>query len=433
MKTSSLNRTESGAAAWWGSLRLPHRYMIITAIGMAVLSFARIATNAPGLTAAGQIERSMILMLPILMAGSGGLFAERVGIINIGLEGMMVLGTWFAGFGGYHFGPWGALIGGIVGGALGGGVHALLTVIFGVNHTISGFAINLLVGTTGSGLVRYLSNLYFKGRGSGSQTNSPGFTGTTGQIRIPFLTNSLHTTNWLAKIGKHQWFVISDFANVLNGFFGILRLEVVIGLLMIPLTWWVLWRTKFGLSLRSCGERPSAADSLGVNVYKIQILAVIISGAFAGLGGAILVLDNSGAYLEGQTANRGFIGLAALIFGNWRPVGIFIGAALFGYTDALQVRTTSGDKSVIALFLIGVVVTAFFAFRAWRKGDTKAMLRSLLVTAVVLALYLIKFEAPDDIVKALPYLATLVILTASSKRLRPPAASGIVWRKGMVG
>ncbi len=417
----------------WKNLRASYRFMTLTAIGMLMLSVARIATDAPGLTAAGQIERTIILMLPIMLAGIGGLFAERAGIVNIGLEGMMILGTWFAGLGGYHLGPWGAVIGGLVGGALGGGVHGLLTITFGVNHVISGVAINLLVGAGGSGLVRYLSNLFFVGRGSGSPTNSPGFSGTTGQIRVPFLSSGSHTTNWLEKIGKHHWFFVSDVASVMNGFFGILRLEVVIGFLIVPLTWWVLWRTKFGLSLRACGERPSAADSLGVAVHKIQYAAIIISGACAGLGGAILVLDNSGSYLENQTANKGFIGLASLIFGNWKPVGVALGSVLFGYTDALQVRSTIGDKSVIGLYLIGVVFTGFFTVRAFLRHDKSAAFRSLAISGALLAMYIARYNAPDDIVKALPYIATLVILAVSSSRLRPPAAAGITWRKGELG
>ena len=112
----------------------------------------------------------------------------------------------------------------------------------------------------------------------------------------------------------------------------------------------MLWRTAFGLRLRSCGENPVAAESLGVNVYQYKYIAVIISGALAGLGGAFLAIVAAGIYREGQTGGRGFIGLAAMIFGNWRPGGLAAGAGLFGYTDALQLR--SGAEAVHALLLL---------------------------------------------------------------------------------
>ena len=119
-------------------------------------------------------------------------------------------------------------------------------------------------------------------------------------------------------------------------------------LLLLPLSFFVLWRTAFGLRLRSCGENPTAADSLGVPVYRFKYIAVVISGALAGLGGVSLVYY-ADIYREGQTDGRGFIGLAALIFGNWRPGGLAAGAGLFGYSDALQIRSAT---AVVALLLV---------------------------------------------------------------------------------
>ena len=124
----------------------------------------------------------------------------------------------------------------------------------------------------------------------------------------------------------------------------------------MPISYLLLWRTKFGLRLRSCGEAPSAAESLGVNVYRMKYVAVIVSGGFAGLGGAFLAEVATSIYREGQTNGRGYIGLAAMIFGNWRPGGLAAGAGIFGYTDSLQLR--SGGESVHALLLLLAIVLA---------------------------------------------------------------------------
>ncbi len=128
----------------------------------------------------------------------------------------------------------------------------------------------------------------------------------------------------------------------------------IIAILLVPLTWYLLWRTSFGLRLRSCGENPQAAETLGVNVYRYKYYGVVVSGALAGLGGAFLSMVASSIYREGQTAGRGYIGLATMIFGNWRPGGLAGGAVLFGYTDALQLRR--GSESVHALLLLIAVV-----------------------------------------------------------------------------
>ena len=129
-------------------------------------------------------------------------------------------------------------------------------------------------------------------------------------------------------------------------------------MLLIPATYLLLWRTAFGLRLRSCGENPAAADSLGVPVYRMKYIAVVISGGLAGLGGVFLVFI-AGIYREGQTNGRGFIGLAALIFGNWRPGGLAAGAGLFGFSDALQLRSRTAVVALlllVAVLLVGVAV-----------------------------------------------------------------------------
>ena len=162
----------------------------------------------------------------------------------------------------------------------------------------------------------------------------------------------------------------------------------MIGFALVPLSYYLLWRTRFGLRLRSCGENPVAAESLGVNVYRYKYIGVVVSGALAGLAGAALVLNPGQlGYLEGQTGGRGYIGLAAMIFGNWAPVGLLAGSALFGYVDGLQLR--AGGEAVHALLyaatLIAVVVAvllggpAQLGARGRRAGRRRGRVRDLLV------------------------------------------------------
>ena len=149
---------------------------------------------------------------------------------------------------------------------------------------------------------------------------------------------------------RKQWFLVSDLAGIVRGALTDVSVLTIIAVALVPLTFWVLWRTAFGLRLRSVGEDPHAAESLGVNVYRYKYYGVVISGAIAGLGGAFLSMVASSIYREGQTGGRGYIGLAAMIFGNWRPGGLAAGALLFGYTDALQLRR--GAESIHALLLL---------------------------------------------------------------------------------
>ena len=157
---------------------------------------------------------------------------------------------------------------------------------------------------------------------------------------------------------------------------------LLLGILLVILTYCVLWRTRFGLRLRSCGENPVAAESLGVNVYLHKYLAVVASGALAGIGGAALVLGSSPSiYSEGQTANRGFIGLAAMIFGNWRPGGTLAGATLFGYSDGL--RLSSGPETVHALLYSAVIVAGLIVvWQLFRRRWTGAGLAAVGAVAV---------------------------------------------------
>jgi simple sugar transport system permease protein len=196
----------------------------------------------------------------------------------------------------------------------------------------------------------------------------------------------------------------------------------------VPASVALLWRTSFGLRLRSCGENPKAAESLGVNVYAYKYLAVVISGGIAGMGGVFLSTVASSIYRQGQTGGRGYIGLAAMIFGNWRPGGLASGALLFGYTDALQLR--GGSTSVHALLLlVTILLVAVVAYQAWRRRY--AMAAAATVIALLTAVWFAASRTmPAEFVQAAPYLTTLVVLALASQRLRPPAADGQPYRRG---
>ena len=198
-------------------------------------------------------------------------------------------------------------------------------------------------------------------------------------------------------------------------------------MLLIPASYLLLWRTAFGLRLRSCGENPWAADSLGVAVYRTKYIAVVISGALAGMGGVFLVFI-AGIYRENQTNGRGFIGLAALIFGNWRPGGLAAGASLFGFADALQLRSRS---AVVALLLL---VAVLLAVRRGPPGDARAAAGRRPSPAPSPSLALIGFLTidvlPPGIVSFTPHLTTLLVLSLASQRLRMPQADGLVYRRG---
>jgi simple sugar transport system permease protein len=220
-------------------------------------------------------------------------------------------------------------------------------------------------------------------------------------------------------------------AGILRGLTVGVSLLTIVAVLLVIGTYYVLWRTAFGLRLRSCGESPVAAESLGVNVYLMKYYAVIASGAFAGIGGAFLAVELGNGYREGQTAGRGFIGLAAMIFGNWRPGGLAAGAGLFGYTDALQLRR-GGENVHALLLLVGVLLLAFAVWLAVRR-----LVLASSIAAFVGGLFLVWFgltdELPEQFTVMTPYVTTLLVLALASQRLRMPAADGQPYRRGQSG
>jgi general nucleoside transport system permease protein len=227
---------------------------------------------------------------PYLFAAAGGVIAERSGIVSLGLEGFMLTGACAAAIGAYATDSvWLGIVAGAAGGTAVAAIFALVTVRYRADQVISGIAINLLA----VGLTRFVLRMAF-----GSSSNSP---------RVPGLTGSL--------------------ANPL----------VLAGLVVLPITGVLIARTRFGLRLRAAGDHPAAAISLGVNVDRIRLIAVLLSGALAGLGGTYLALDQH-QFSDEMTAGRGFIALAAVIFGRWDPPRVAVAALLFAAAETAEIQ-----------------------------------------------------------------------------------------------
>jgi ABC-type uncharacterized transport system permease subunit len=399
----------------------PVRRALWLALGALVLfSIVRAISGENALTSSSTMAAALLLAVPIGLAALGGLFSERAGVVNIGLEGMMILGTWGAGWAGYQWGWGAALVGGVLFGALGGLLHGLATVTFGVDHVISGVAINILA----AGIARFLSELlYSDNPAGGGVTQSPALSSRPPTLSLPVLSSG---PDLLGDVERQHWFLISDLAGVLRGATHEIGVLTILAVLLIPASYLLLWRTAFGLRLRSCGENPWAADTLGVAVYRTKYVAVLISGALAGMGGVFLVFI-AGIYRENQTNGRGFIGLAALIFGNWRPGGLAAGASLFGFSDALQLRSRS---AVVALLLLVAVLLAVIAVRQGLQGRRWQAAVAIGVAVLALIGFLTIDVLPPGIVSFTPHLTTLLVLSLASQRLRMPQADGLVYRRG---
>jgi general nucleoside transport system permease protein len=285
------------------------------------------------------IASAIRAFVPLYLATLGGVFNERSGIVNIGIDGMMIFGTWFGAWGALHWGPVPGLLLAIAAGVAAAALHALATVTFRVDHIVSGVAINILA----LGLPRFLSIVAY-----GQGTQSP---------QVPQLPKID-----LPRLGEQSILV---------------PLTILLG----AAAWYVLNRTVFGLRLRSAGENPRAAESLGVRVRGMRWAGVLISGGFAGLAGGYLSIELVGLYREGMNQGRGFIALAALILGNWSPIGAALSCLLFAWTEALTV----------------------FLRVPWIN---------------------------NAFIQSLPYIVTLIVLAIFFRRVRPPKAVGQAYEAG---
>ena len=390
------------------------------------LSTIRLMTGATDLTSVGTASAALLLSVPIAMAAVGGMFSERSGVVNIGLEGMMIMGAWGGGFIGSKHGPWAGIVAGIFMGAVGALIHAIATVGFGVDHVVSGVAVNIIA----AGLVRYFSTILYKNGTWLGPSQSPDITSIPTNGLPVFSGGDLfgwQSPDLFGKIASKNWYLISDLFAILRGLTGDLSYVTMIAIALVPISYWCLWHTAFGLRLRSAGEAPTAAESLGVNVYKMKYAGVLISGAFAGLGGSFLAIVAANHYQENQTGGRGYIGLAALIFGNWRPGGLMTGAGLFGFADALQLRDATAIHALLLLIAIGMIA---FALLNIRKQKYVAVAISLVAGLISGWLYFAISELPGQFVTMTPYVLTLLVLGLGTQRLRMPAADGLPYRRG---
>jgi simple sugar transport system permease protein len=393
----------------------PARITLLIAGVFFILALVESLTGATDISSPGTSGATLRFAIPLLMAGLGGLWAERAGVINIGLEGMMIVGTWTAAWFGYLHGPLVGFVAAAIFGLASGFFHAILTVKIGIDQAVSGLAINLIA----AGGARYLSGVFFPPVG-GDRTVSPPVDSFP-TFTIPVIAPILES------IDAQNIFFISNLAGILHGLTKDVSLVTIALLLLVPLTSWILWRSKFGLRMRFSGENPMAAESLGINVYHIRYIAVSVSGMLASLGGAYLALVASSVYREGQTAGRGFIGLATVIFGNWKPSGVFAGSILFGFTDALRVRQSESVMSLIMVAgIVALVLSIFYSInRRWKPGVISGSL-----ALVAWWIHQRVDVIPQEFVTVFPNFATLIVLTFLAQRLTPPAMAGMPYRRG---
>lgn len=271
---------------------------------------------------------TLIFSTPIIITSLGGLYSERSGVVNIALEGLMMIGG-FAGATAIVFLenstflksnaswsiPWIAVLIGAIAGGVVSIVHAYISINLQGDQVISGTAINIFA----TGVTIYLSQIIFKQQRTA--TFKQGFIKTTfaGLRKIP---------------------IIGDI------FFVNIYPTVFVALILVLITWYVIYKTRFGLRLRATGEHPHAADSMGINVYKTRYIGVIISGLLAGLAGGIMVLTQDTQYTVMSIHGTGFIALAALIFGKWKPLGVLGAGLFFGFSQILSLY--SSDFTILA-------------------------------------------------------------------------------------
>jgi simple sugar transport system permease protein len=280
------------------------------------------------------------LSTPLLLAALGGMFSERSGVINIALEGLMLAGAFTAAAVTHYAGnPFVGLVAAVAAGVAVAAIHAVACIRFRADQVVSGTAINILM----TGVPALLSGAFFLSSGATPQIPKERLINYPAVVLLLFLS------------------------------------------LLVALSWYVLYRTPFGLRLRAVGENPEAADAAGVSVSRMRYGGVLISGALAAVGGAYISVGQSSLFTRNMTGGRGFIALAALIFGKWRPVPTMLACLLFGFADALQIQ------------LQGVPIRGV--------------------------------EIPNQFIQIIPYVLTIVVLAGFIGRSRAPRALGIPYEK----
>ncbi|MGC9219905.1 MAG: ABC transporter permease [Solirubrobacteraceae bacterium] len=296
------------------------------------------------------IASGLTFTTPLLFGALGGVISERSGVVNVGIDGMMLMGCYFGVWGAWATGNWvlGALIGMASGGLL-ALLHAYFAIHLRADQVVSGMALNFLAyGITGYLLVAQFGN-----------NGTPGNVPTVPNLTLPVIKNA-------------PFFGVA---------FGRTNVLIWVSLLLVPVIWWFLFRTRPGLHLRAVGEQPRAASTVGLHVMSTRYAAVVVSGMLAALGGVYLADGFDGSFNFQMTDGRGFIALAAVIFGKWNPVGALGATILFGFSSALSYRLQTFSPTLGTLF------------------------------------------------QALPYVLTLVAVAGLIGRSRPPAADGVPYAK----
>jgi len=303
------------------------------------------------------LDSSLRLSTPLLLACLAGLFSERSGVFDIGLEGKMLMGAFVAATVAFLTGSvWIGLLGAILASVAMSALHGLASITFRGNQLISGVAINFLA----AGLTVLVSNAIFHegGRTPGlpPEARFPTINLPGALTRIPELRNADP--------------LLLVWSKLLSGH----TIIVPLTLLLVPATWWLLYRTRFGLRLRAVGENPAAVDTAGVSVIRLRWVALLIGGVLCGIAGAYLSTAIQASFIKNMTADRGFMALAALIFAKWKPWNALWACLLFGFLQALETQTRAVNNLIgIALpsqfynalpYVLTVVILAGFVGKA---------------------------------------------------------------------
>ena len=300
--------------------------------------------NSSLLSLASILSITLLYSAPLIYTALGGILSENAGVVNIGLEGMMSIGAVVGSIVGYYVGnPWIAFVCGGLGGMLIALLHAVATINFAADHVVSGIAINLI----GPGLSIFLCRLFFDGA---AMSKSIPY-----ENKLPILFGKIFKGSGSSSgFARFLDIVFSQYASVYLAF------------ILVLIVYFVLYKTKFGLRIRAVGEYPKAAETLGVDAYKIKYICVLASGFFAGLGGASMSLAVVSNYRETLISGQGFIALAAVIFGGWKPQGAMLACLLFGFAQGLSVflgsRGINIDTNLLSMipYVITLVVLILF-------------------------------------------------------------------------
>lgn len=267
------------------------------------------------------LSASIRLSVPILFAALGGMYSERSGVVNIGLEGIMLVGAFAGVVGSYFTGSyWIGAIVAILSGILISALFALATVKIKINQIVSGVAINLLA----VGLTSFFYRALF------------------GITTVPITVKAFQPIN----------IPILSSIPIIGEIFFRQTILVYIAFLLVPISYFIFYKTSIGLSIRTVGEHPMAADTVGIPVNKVRTICVLVSGALAGLGGCFLSLGQFNMFVDNMVSGRGFIAVAAVIFGKWSPKGVLMASLIFGVADALQIRMQMSGLGIPYQFLL---------------------------------------------------------------------------------